>query len=133
MSKRTKVLLVASVSLSLVGMSLASFNNSTRRIRDQEKPAQFDLPGTIDGAIEPSAIPRNIAYELFLRVLGESSSIGIAQKAGLDDQEAKIALDMALSFIELLDQYDRAIKSNDESRIPNLQQKRSEYVAKEVG
>ena len=103
MSKRTRTLLVVSLSLSLAGMSLASLNKSTRTIRNQAKPSLFDLPGTIDGSVNPSSIADNVAYELFFRALAESSSLEFAKKVGLEHQWAQALLDTARSFNELGD------------------------------
>lgn len=132
MSKRTKLIMVVSVSLSLMGMSLASLNKSTRSIRNQGKPTQFDLPGTIDGSVNPSSIPDVVAYELFFRALAESSSLEFAKKVGLEHQWAQALLDTSRSFNELVDKFDSAIKSDNQYRISSLRQQREEYIAKEL-
>ncbi|HSB11831.1 MAG TPA: hypothetical protein VLM38_20250 [Blastocatellia bacterium] len=132
MSKRTKMLLVISLSLGLVGMSLASLNKSTPSTCKQKKPAQFDLPGTIDGSVNPSGIPDNVAYELFLRALGESSSLEFAKKVGLEHQWAQALLDTSRSFNELVGKFDSAIRSDNQHRVSSLLQQREGYVGKVV-
>lgn len=131
MSNHIRALLVVVLSLSLAGMSSASFDKSGRVPRNQEKRVQLDLPGTIDGANEPSSIPDAIAYELFLRVLANGSSAGLAKKAGLNDQEASTLAGVAFSFNEVLGEYDRAISDN-KNRTLDLLRQRGQYVAKEV-
>lgn len=127
MRTRFRFTLILLISLCYMSISLASFTASTQR--EAMKP---DLPGTINGAINPSSIADNIAYELLFRALSKSSSPEFAKKAGLNGQEAKTLLDIADSFTEVLNQYDIAIETREQYRAASLQQQRGMYIATQV-
>jgi hypothetical protein len=122
---RISALLV--VSMFLVSLPAGSFSRS-----NQTSGLKADLPGTIDGSIDPSGIPDAVAYQIFLRASSTSSSSEFIKKAGLDDQQAKTLLNLALSVVEILDHYDTAINSGEQYRVPALQQLREKYVANVV-
>lgn len=135
-----KDVLLAAITICAIVLSVSSwplgasgyFGTSTRMVRNQDRVVQSDLPGTIDGAENPSSIPGNIAYELFLRALGESSSLEFAKKVGLEHKWAQALLDTSRSFNEIVDKYDSAIKSDHQDRIASLRQQREEFVGKDV-
>jgi hypothetical protein len=47
------------------------------------------LPGTISGADNPAAIPDNVAWELFLRTVGENNARPLVERAGGFDNESE--------------------------------------------
>ncbi len=127
MRRQLQFMFLLIVSLSLIGISSAAFTKSNQR-----KTPERNLSRTIDGSVNPSDIPPNVAYELFFRALAESSSLEFAKKIGLDDQWGQALLDEARRFNEIAEQYDSAIKSDNQYRISSLQQQREEYIAREV-
>lgn len=95
------------VSITLVSLPASSFIRS-----NQTSALKADLPGTIDGSIDPSGIPDAVAYQIFFRASSASSSPELIKKAGLDDEQAKTFLDLGHSVVEILDDYDTAINTS---------------------
>src|SRR5947209_18666692 len=77
--------LITSTFLSAMGARIASMNKATETHINKVKTIRPDLPGTIDGSVNPAGIPDSIAYELFLRVLGKHDSTAFARRVGLND------------------------------------------------
>jgi|GEM_PF-1154662 len=139
-----RILLTLLLTISLIPTIItpASLKDDTRPVRYQKKSVQIDLPGTIDGAINPSSIPDNIAYELFLGALGRSSSRKLAERVGLEDKKVDALLSEGRSFEGIITELEEIIRRNSselkpnqqvEARLRNLQQQRELYLAKVKG
>ncbi len=128
MRLRVQIAIFLLLSFCFVSISSASF--TTDKQRETLRP---DLPGTMDGALDPTAIPDEIAYELFARSLSKISSPEFAKKAGLNDEEAHNLLSIARSFDELMQQYDTELKTDNETKIASLQEQREKHIVRHIG
>ncbi|HST21037.1 MAG TPA: hypothetical protein VLR90_07965 [Blastocatellia bacterium] len=117
----------------LLSFCFGSISSASFTTDKQREPLRSDLPGTIDGALDPTAIPDEIAYELFIRALSKSSSLEFAKKGGLNDQEAYNLLGSARSLDELLQQYDVELKTTDENRLAYLREQREKAIVRHIG
>ncbi|MCP9495761.1 MAG: hypothetical protein MSG64_15040 [Pyrinomonadaceae bacterium MAG19_C2-C3] len=98
--------------------------------------AKPDLPGTIDGATNPNAIPDSVAYELLFRTLAERPAQGLLAEAGFTYDQIDLLLRAADSSVPLgnYDDTARALKKSrpltaDElMKLSALQQQKTEYI-----
>jgi hypothetical protein len=136
------LLLVITILLSGVGAQIASSDKIPRRGEDQRKILRQDLPGTMDGSVNPASIPDYIAYEMFFRVLGKSSSVELAKKALLEGNDTDSLVREASLVEQLITELDnklislkRNVTQSDEdlNRLLNAQQQREEFVSSRIG
>ena len=135
-------LVVGITSLIPTGVVPSSFKNDSRVNREQKKVVQTDLPGTIDGSASPSNILDSVAYELFLRTLGRSSSRELAERVGLEDAATDSLLSEASEFEQVIPLFYNAFheacsgantSQQTAARLDSLRQQRDAYVAKVTG
>jgi len=77
-----------------------------------------------------------VAYEVFFRALGKSSSLEFAKKVGLETVRPIVLLDIARGFDVFLDEYERAIKaikSDEQAKIATMQEQKERFLSKELG
>ncbi len=86
--------------------------SDARVAQEERKPIRPDLPGTISGAVNPSAVPDYVAYELFLRTLASGVSRGLAEKIGLKDDEVDVLIRQARYLQNSLADLERKVDEN---------------------
>jgi hypothetical protein len=136
-------LLVITIPLDGTSARVASGDKVLGVDKDQRKTLQPDLPGTIDGSTNPAAIPEHIAYELFFRSLGKSSSLTLANKVQLNDVETDGLLREARLVEESITKIEQKIMGLERQNLPlgeegindlrSAEQQREEFVPKRMG
>jgi hypothetical protein len=111
-------LLVITIPLAGTSARVASGDKVLGVDKDQRKTLQPDLPGTIDGSTNPAAIPEHIAYELFFRSLGKSSSLTLANKVQLNDVETDGLLREARLVEESITKIEQKIMGLERQNLP---------------
>src|SRR5215213_4553797 len=99
----------------------------------KRKSIQPDLPGTVNGATNPEAIPDTVAYELFMRSIADYPPERIFKDAGLAGDQIANAMAYLSSFqnaMSLFDQNARMIKKSGRGvdKLSQLQKKKEEYL-----
>ena len=109
--------LLLTLTLGALPLATTQAKKPTARARDKRarttQPAK--LPGTISGADKPEAVPDNVAWELFLRTVGENNARQLVERAGFSEAQDYNSIDRVMSYAkslnETLDSYDHQARS----------------------
>ena len=78
--------------------------------RAQRKKIQPDLPGTINGALDPASIPDTVSFELLMRSFGDYPSEAAFKDFGLNADQVTNVLSYAQSFQQVMSTMDEAAR-----------------------
>jgi len=130
--------LIISIFISTVGTRLASTDKATDMRTDRVTASRPDLPGTIDGSVNPASIPDSIAYEFFLRTLGTQGSMAFARRVGLNDSDTDSLIREENLVVETIAGLDNTLAllgqnpATDLIRLQSVQQQSASFMFKRI-
>jgi len=128
MSRRPILIGVVTLVLAAFAVTGIGIGRSTNIVSSpQTKVAKPDIPGTIDGKVNPELIPDHIAYTMVFRTIAlrqgtdfeKSRSRAWAKSVGLDDAVADKLLAAATEFHARVSVLDNQVKEIKDRSWPN--------------
>jgi hypothetical protein len=115
------VTLAIAVAFAITGIVVGKSKSKNSVSSPQQKVTKPDLPGTVDGNVNPASIPDHIAYTLAFRTIAlrqgtafeKARSRAWVKSAGLDEAAADKLIEAANEFgarVSVLDQQAKQIK-----------------------
>jgi hypothetical protein len=110
MNRRKPLWLIFSLLLTLIigplPLATVKAKKPTARMRDKRarQTPPVKLPGTISGADKPQAVPDNVAWELFLRTVGENNARQLVERAGFQEDQDRNSVDRIVSEAKSLNE-----------------------------
>ncbi|MGH9820418.1 MAG: hypothetical protein ACRD43_09645 [Pyrinomonadaceae bacterium] len=112
------------------------------KIQQKTPPRSSRIKGIVKGSEHPDQIPDKVAYELFLRAVGEGNARGLVKRAGFSDEQADAIVGEGNNLNEILEAWDRMViktKSNKsldrtqrDADISKVQTMKDERIAKTI-
>ncbi len=140
---------IAALGLLILSLTLAAWfryppESVTAQDRNKKSPAPTKqlkkssrIRGVIKGSEKPDQIPDMVAYELFLRTVGEGNARGLVKKIGLNEEQSEGVFQEARNLNNVLVFLDRqafelkAVKK-DFSALRPVQKRKDEMVERSV-